>query len=160
MSVKYTYFYGTSGKYGCFSQWYEAQFVGDDGITYRSAEQYMMAQKAILFKDDKVLSSIMKATTQKEIKSLGRKISNFNQQSWDKNKSNIVYNGNHLKFSQNLELLEVLLSTGDSIIAEASPTDRIWGIGMSARKDLTKNEWKGENLLGEVLMDVRKALSD
>lgn len=119
-----------------------------------------MAQKAILFKDDKVLSSIMKATTQKEIKSLGRKISNFNQQSWDKNKSNIVYNGNHLKFSQNLELLEVLLSTGDSIIAEASPTDRIWGIGMSARKDLTKNEWKGENLLGEVLMDVRKALSD
>ena len=75
----------------------------------------------------------MASKKQKEIKDLGRKVHNFDGTVWDKNKISIVLDGNLAKFSQNEKLKSMLLSTGDKILVEASPYDKIWGIGRSVR---------------------------
>ncbi len=140
----------------CFSQWYDCFFTVD-GVQYHTTEQYMMASKARLFGDEEVFNEIMVADTPSEYKKLGRKIHGFEQGLWDANKYDIVVKGNKAKFSQNSNIREFLLSTGDAIIAEASPYDTIWGIGLG-REDAQKGtveQWQGENLLGCALMEVR-----
>ena len=119
-----------------------------------------MIQKAKLFEDNEILNEIIKAKSPKEYKALGRKVKNFNRKKWDEKKLNIVFKGNMLKFSQNEELKNFLLSTNDKILAEASPYDKIWGIGIGEDdKDAYNIEkWKGENLLGIALMKVREEL--
>ncbi len=94
-----------------------------------------MAEKARLFKDYETLEEILSAENQKEIKDLGRKIKNFNEELWNREKYEIVKSGNLAKFSQDENLKEFLLSTGDKIIVEASPYDSIWGIGMGAKDE-------------------------
>ena len=145
----------------CFSQWYDCWFEVD-GVKYHTTEQYMMASKARLFGDDEVLNEIMEAPTPFEYKNLGRKIRGFVANVWDANKYDIVVKGNKAKFSQNPAKKEFLLSTGDSIIAEASPYDTVWGIGLG-REDAQKGgveQWKGENLLSCALMDMRDWLKE
>ena len=145
----------------CFSQWYDCRFEVD-GVQYHTTEQYMMASKARLFGDDGVLNEIMEAPTPFEYKNLGRKIRGFVANVWDANKYDIVVKGNKAKFSQNPAKKEFLLSTGDSIIGEASPYDTIWGIGLG-REDAQKGgveQWKGENLLSCALMDMRDWLKE
>ena len=143
----------------CFSQWYECKFTVD-GVEYHTAEQYMMAQKAVLFGDKEVLQKIMSADNPAVYKSLGRQIRNFDEKIWNEHKFQIVVNGNMAKFSQNPELLDFLVKTGDRILVEASPYDRIWGIGKSKDDFDIENpfKWKGENLLGFALMEVRENL--
>ncbi|ASK31217.1 hypothetical protein CEY12_14395 [Chryseobacterium sp. T16E-39] len=143
----------------CFSQWFPAEFE-DEGMIYKTAEHYMMAEKARLFNDEGTRQIIIEIEDPKEVKGLGRKIKNFDSHIWDKKKYEIVKKGNFLKFSQNAELKEFLLSTGDKIIVEASPYDTIWGIGMleSDAKAENPNQWRGENLLGFALMEVRDEL--
>lgn len=145
----------------CFSQWYLSDFQVN-GVLYNCAEKYMMAEKARLFKDYETLEEILSAKDQPEIKALGRKIRNFNEEIWNKEKYNIVKRGNLAKFSQDEDLKKFLLSTEDNIIAEASSYDRIWGIGMAADDENITNpkEWKGENLLGFALMEVRDLIKD
>ena len=140
----------------CFSQWFDCKFEVD-GVQYHTAEQYMMASKARLFGDDDVCQEIMKADNPREYKALGRKIKNFNSQTWDEHKYEIVVEGNKAKFSQNESLKEFLISTKDAIIVEASPYDKIWGIGLDKETAMkgTIEEWQGENLLGCALMEVR-----
>ena len=120
-----------------------------------------MAEKARLFKDYETLEEILSAENQKEIKDLGRKIKNFNEELWNREKYEIVKSGNLAKFSQDENLKEFLLSTGDKIIVEASPYDSIWGIGMGAKDENIEDAtaWKGENLLGFALMEVRDLLN-
>ena len=118
----------------------------------------MMAKKALLFKDQEIYEQIMKTTSPRQMKSLGRKVHNFDHILWEKERYSIVLCGNMLKFGYNMDILDILRSTGDSIIAEASPYDKIWGIGMKKRKGLTRKDWKGVNLLGDVLMDVRNSI--
>lgn len=145
----------------CFSQWYDCWFEVD-GMAYHTTEQYMMAEKARLFKDGEVLEEIMTAEHPSKYKKLGRKIRGFVPEIWDAHKYDIVVKGNKAKFSQNPELKEFLISTGDAIIAEASPYDKIWGIGLdreTAEKGGVK-DWQGENLLGCALMDVRDWLKE
>lgn len=162
--VKFVYFWGEKpGKNGvtetCLSQWYDVAFEVD-GVKYHTAEQYMMAQKALLFNDEEVFGEIMAATNPRDYKKLGRKIRNFDPKVWDEKKYEIVVNGNKAKFGQNAELKEYLLSTGTAILAEASPYDKIWGIGLypsNAAKG-TVDDWRGENLLGFALMEVRDSL--
>ena len=162
--VKFVYFWGEKpGKNGvtetCLSQWYDVAFEVD-GVKYHTAEQYMMAQKALLFKDEEVFGEIMAATNPRDYKKLGRKIKNFDPKAWDEKKYEIVVNGNKAKFGQNPELKEYLLSTGTAILAEASPYDKIWGIGLypsNAAKG-TVEDWRGQNLLGFALMEVRDFL--
>ena len=143
----------------CFSQWYDCSFVVD-GVDYHTTEQFMMAGKARLFGDMEVCQEIMVADNPADYKKLGRKIHGFDQALWDAHKYDIVVAGNIAKFGQNPALKEFLLSTGDALIAEASPYDTIWGIGLDRDTALkgTVDQWKGENLLGCVLMDVRDQL--
>lgn len=99
----------------------------------------------------------MLAKTPKEIKKLGREVSNFDQAVWNKNKLEIVIKANYNKFTQNSELLKQLLATGDRVLVEASPWDRIWGVGLGADDPdvYDRDKWKGQNLLGQALMTVR-----
>lgn len=144
----------------CLSQWYACDFIVDD-VIYHTSEQYMMAQKALLFDDHDIYEKIMQATRPNKYKSLGRMIRNFDQKLWDENKYDIVLKGNLAKFSQNEELKEYLLNTNDYILVEASPYDKIWGIGLKSQDERISNPhyWEGENLLGFILMDVRDKLS-
>ena len=120
----------------------------------------MMSQKALLFGDKEIFDEIMKATTPREYKDLGKKVKNFKQDVWDENKRKIVFKANLAKFTQNETLKNKLLSTGNKILIEASPYDNIWGVKLKKDDDriLDKSTWLGENLLGYILMDVRETI--
>lgn len=143
----------------CFSQWFPCQFEEKD-IAYASAEQYMMTEKARLFNDRETASEILKSDNPKQAKELGRKVKNFDSQRWDEHKYEIVKRANLLKFSQNQQYKDFLLSTDEKILVEASPYDTIWGIGLLESDPKAKNpiQWRGENLLGFGLMEVRDEL--
>ena len=143
----------------CLSQWWMEDFYTMVD-SYLYMEQYMMAGKAQLFGDEERRKEILACSDPKQIKALGRKVRGFDQVVWDKFKYAIVLNGNWCKFSQNRELREFLLSTGDSVLVEASPYDRIWGIQLSADTPEAQNPFRrrGENLLGFALMEVRDEL--
>jgi len=157
--MKFVFFWREYLENGHFSQWYPAPFQVE-GIRYYHNEQYMMAKKALLFGDTRTYDKIMKESDPAACKALGKSAANFNQQLWDSSKEEIIYNANYAKFSQNPELKAALLATGDAIIAEASPYDKIWGIGLKATDPESQDpmKWKGQNLLGKALMEVRKAL--
>jgi ribA/ribD-fused uncharacterized protein len=157
-------FFWKTDKYflstGCFSQWQESYFIAD-GYNYSCAEQYMMGQKALLFNDKETFEKILSATQPREIKSLGREVKYFDSNVWDKVKYSIVLNGNFYKFTQNEVMMKTLISTENKILVESSPLDKIWGIGL-AENDKNINDpnyWKGENLLGFALMEVREKLN-
>lgn len=164
-NLKYIYFWGHTPKHtqkldvSCFSQWWPANFTVD-GILYPTAEHYMMAQKAKLFDDDKIFTEILKSKHPKQAKDLGRRIQNFDYGRWQKHRFDIVTAGNLAKFSQNPDLKAYLLNTGNRILVEASPVDRIWGIGMAKDNPNIHNphHWQGLNLLGFALMTVRDQL--
>ena len=143
----------------CFSQWWKVFFLVD-GNEYCCMEQYMMAEKARLFKGDRVRRQVLKETDPKTIKRLGREVHNFVQDIWDECKYSIVLNGNYAKFSQNEELLDFLLATNNQVLVEASPYDTIWGVGIDGTNPQINNPffWKGQNLLGFALMEVRNKL--
>ena len=152
---KYTFFWKDK-----IAHWNMQSFRDEKGIEYLCVEQYMMAQKAILFKDTETYNKIMKATDPSEHQKIGREIKAFNQKIWDENKEKIVYDGNYFKFTQNPELLAILLSTKGTELVEASPFDEIWGIAMDVdNPDITdKTKWKGQNLLGKLLTQLRDDL--
>ncbi|PHM61139.1 NADAR family protein [Xenorhabdus ishibashii] len=163
--LKYLFFWGHKTDHSnhitksCLSQWYPAPFTVDN-IEYASAEHYMMAGKARLFNDHEALKKIINAKNPGAAKAYGREIRGFNQSIWDRHRLNIVIEGNLAKFSQNKSLAEFLLNTGDKILVEASPVDRIWGIGLSEDTLNINNPlmWDGLNLLGFALMAVRDKL--
>jgi len=143
----------------CFSQWWLSSFEVDK-VIYKTAEHWMMAKKAELFKDDQVLAKIIKANSPAEAKKLGREVKNYNETLWLAARFDIVKEGNYQKFSQNSDLKNFLINTNDRVLVEASPVDAIWGIGMAGdHKDvLNPEKWKGLNLLGFALMEVRDEL--
>ncbi|WP_195574386.1 NADAR family protein [Paenibacillus sp. 1001270B_150601_E10] len=163
--VKYLFFWGHTPKdhtivdKACFSQWYPAAFI-EDNITYHTAEHYMMAKKAELFQDIAIRDQIVEQSHPNQAKALGRKVRYFDEKVWDEHKFAIVQQGNLLKFSQHAPLMEYLLQTGDRILVEASPYDKVWGIGMAQDHPHAEQpaRWRGENLLGFALMAVREQL--
>lgn len=143
----------------CFSQWYPALFTVD-GRTYGTAEHYMMAEKARLFGDDEMRAAILAAPTPAAAKALGRQVRGFTDEAWTAHRSAFVVAGNVAKFDQNPDLARVLLATGDAVLVEAAPRDRIWGIGMGASNPDARDprKWRGQNLLGFALMEARSRL--
>jgi len=141
---------------GPFSQWYPSIFIIDE-IKYNCAEQYMMAEKAKLFEDVNIFEKIMEAISPKEQKKLGRQVRNFDLDKWILHAKEIVYKGNLAKFTQNENLKEILISTGDKLLVEASPYDKVWGIGLAAddKRAKIRDTWLGKNWLGEILTQVR-----
>jgi ribA/ribD-fused uncharacterized protein len=143
----------------CFSQWWLSPFEVE-GITYKTAEHWMMAKKAVLFNDNAVLEKIIASNSPAEAKKLGREVKNYNETLWLAARFEIVKEGNYYKFNQNPELKTFLLNTKDRVIVEASPVDAIWGIGMASddKNVMNPGKWKGLNLLGFALMEVRDEL--
>lgn len=141
------------------SQWYSS-WIEIDGEKFSCTEQYMMYKKALLFGDEEVANAIMRTQNPKEQKALGRKVSGFDKEKWEAVCRDYVYEANYAKFTQNADLLKVLISYGDREIVEASPEDKIWGIGLiySDPKCDNKETWEGTNWLGEAIMRVRETL--
>lgn len=164
---KYLFFWGHQpSKDGiitktCFSQWWLSPFVVE-GIEYKTAEHWMMAKKAVLFQDAEVLEKIINAKSPAEAKKLGREVKNYKDEEWLKHRFQIVKEGNFHKFSQNQDLKEFLMTTGERVLVEASPVDPIWGIGMASDHEDSHNpeKWRGLNLLGFALMEVRDELTE
>lgn len=160
-SLKYLMFWGHTPKgraigKECLSQWYPCRFEVA-GVAYASAEHFMMASKATLFGDEATCRKILDADSPGEAKALGRSVVGFDPAIWERQRFRIVVEGNCAKFSQNAGPGEFLRATGRRVLVEASPTDRIWGIGLAAdhpdASDPTK--WRGANLLGFALMAAR-----
>jgi predicted NAD-dependent protein-ADP-ribosyltransferase YbiA (DUF1768 family) len=138
---------------------------------------YMMHHKALLFGDEPMALEILKASNPRKAKSLGRRVSNFDEKLWNEHRERIVRHGNYLKFTKDVSkdgirrgnydssplvgssLRDLLLNTGDCELVEASPFDRVWGVGFTAEDaDRTKRSLWGSNLLGKALMEVRGML--
>jgi len=141
------------------SQWHFSDFTVE-GVAYTCAEQFMMAEKARLFGDEETLRKILAADLPREQKALGRQVRDFDEARWTSACRDVVYRGNVAKFSQNAYLKELLLATEGKTLAEASPTDRIWGIGLAAddRRATDRSAWRGKNWLGEALVGARADL--
>ena len=144
----------------CLGQWWESRFQVD-GVEYTCAEQFMMAEKARMFSDKEMLTRIMETPHPKEMKAYGRAVRDFDKTAWDNACYEIVRRGNIAKFTQNPDLLKFLLTTERRILVEASPMDRIWGIGMGKNNPDAENplKWRGKNLLGFALTEVRDQLT-
>ncbi len=155
VTEQFTFFYGGYG-----SQWAPSKFtVG--GVEYNCGEQFMMAQKAILFNDGDALEIIMGTNNPKVQKAAGRTVRGFDKAIWDKHRKPIVYKGNLAKFTQNKEFRDWLLGTTGTLV-EASPYDTIWGIGLVSTdpRAQSRSTWLGSNDLGEIETMVRGDIED
>ncbi|MER6302821.1 NADAR family protein [Kitasatospora sp. NPDC001539] len=163
---KWVMFWGHTPRKGggtnqeCLSQWWPCRFTVD-GVAYPSAEHWMMAGKARMFGDEAVEQRILAARTPAEAKKLGRLVRGFDDQVWAAGRFDLVVEGNVAKFSQDEALRAYLLGTGGRVLVEASPLDRIWGIGLAADDVRAERpvEWRGLNLLGFALMEARARLA-
>ena len=150
---------GTVGP-GCLSQWWPATFTVDR-VTYPTAEHWMMAGKARLFGDGAAVPGILAAATPAEAKDLGRLVRGFDDARWEAARFDLVVQGNVAKFGQDPALRGYLLGTRNRVLVEASPRDRIWGIGLGAANEAATDpaRWRGRNLLGFALMEARDRLA-
>lgn len=162
---KYVLFFGFEGPEPecALQQWYPSPFTELDPASrqqkhFHTSEQYMMYHKARLMGDEEVAEETLACKTPAEAKTLGRKVKGFDQAKWDERCDAIVEEGNFLKFSQNEEMGEMLLGTGDREIVETSPNDKMWGVGFNSDDALDHvGEW-GQNRLGKALVNVRQRL--
>jgi len=152
----YTFFFTEASP---FSQWFACTF-SVDGNEFSCAEQYMMFGKARLFDDNEVAAEILAASHPRQHKALGRKVKRFDEHLWRREREAIVLAGNRAKFTQNPDLRGLLLATAGTILVEASPYDKIWGIGLAARDPRAQDakKWNGQNLLGKILTALRDEL--
>ncbi|XP_067946360.1 riboflavin biosynthesis protein VVA0006-like [Watersipora subatra] len=153
---RFTFFYKKDSP---FSQFHSCQFTVA-GVTYNCAEQYMMHQKAVMFGDTQMAKRILASSSPPQQKSFGRLVEKFDPEVWARQCREVVFNGNYAKFTQNKNLLTHLIATEGTTLVEASPRDKIWGIGMGANNPLAQNRatWKGRNYLGEALTQVRERI--
>ncbi|GAA0382796.1 NADAR family protein [Microbispora corallina] len=165
-ALRYLYFWGHQPARdggvgpGCLSQWWPAAF-SEDGRAFASAEHYMMAHKAWLFGDDATAERVLAAGHPGEAKTLGRAVRGFDEDVWQARRFDIVVRGNVAKFGQDAGLREYLLTTRNRVLVEASPYDRVWGIGLAAGDERAASPatWRGLNLLGFALMAARDLLT-
>ncbi|MER5531043.1 NADAR family protein [Streptomyces sp. NPDC002677] len=163
--IKYLHFWGHRPRpdgqlsASCLSQWWPSRFVVD-GVDYATAEHWMMAGKARLFGDAEAERRVMAAGHPAEAKKAGRLVRNFDEAAWERERFEMVARGSVHKFGADPRLREYLLGTGDRVLVEASPVDRIWGIGLAATDEAAEDpsRWRGLNLLGFALMEARERL--
>jgi ribA/ribD-fused uncharacterized protein len=159
-------FYGhtnTTGKVNksCLSNFYPAKFTYR-GHEFPTSEHALMASKAALFWDFDKFQMILKTDSPRSAKAYGRQVKNFNEDIWWTSRYFIMVDILLAKFGQNQELKEFLLSTEASTLVECSPSDKIWGVGLSLSDPSWENKenWQGKNLLGYALMYTRSKLQD
>ncbi|MEV6588010.1 NADAR family protein [Streptomyces acidicola] len=164
--VKYLHFWGhrprPDGRVGasCLSQWWPSPFTVD-GVEYATAEHWMMASKARLFGDAEAEQMAVSATSPAVAKKAGRLVRGFDESLWERERFGIVVEGSVHKFAAHADLREFLLGTGDRVLVEASPLDRVWGIGLATDDERAADpeRWRGPNLLGFALMEARERLA-
>ncbi|MFI6869516.1 NADAR family protein [Nocardia sp. NPDC050406] len=163
---EYLFFWGhtptpghTVGRW-VLSQWWPVEFVVDS-VKYRSAEHFMMAEKARLFGDEEMRARVLDSETPADAKKLGRAVRGFDEAVWRNHRYDIVVRAGIAKFGEHQELRDFLLATGDTVLVEAAPRDTVWGIGLGAENPQATDptRWRGENLLGFALMDARTILA-
>jgi ribA/ribD-fused uncharacterized protein len=165
--VKYLHFWGhrpsPDGRVGpsCLSQWWPSPFTVD-GVTYATAEHWMMAAKARLFDDTEALARVLAAGHPSQAKKAGRLVRGFDEETWTRERFGIVVEGSVHKFAGDAEMRAFLLGTGEHVLVEASPVDRVWGIGLAADDPAAEDpeRWRGPNLLGFALMGARGRLRE
>ncbi|MET8249250.1 NADAR family protein [Streptomyces sp. NPDC005202] len=163
--IKYLHFWGhrprPDGRVGasCLSQWWPSPFAVD-GVTYATAEHWMMAGKARLFQDAEAERRVLAAEHPAEAKKAGRLVRGFDEGVWERERFRIVVEGSVHKCAAHPDLREFLLGTGERVLVEASPVDRVWGIGLTADDEAATDpeRWRGPNLLGFALMEARERL--
>ncbi|GKQ36823.1 NADAR family protein [Streptomyces sp. A012304] len=163
--IKYLHFWGhrplPDGRLGasCLSQWWPSPFVVE-GVTYATAEHWMMAGKARLFGDAEGERRVLAADHPSQAKKAGRLVRGFDEATWERERFRIVVEGSVHKFGSDPRLREFLLNTGERVLVEASPVDRVWGIGLAADDEAAGDpeRWRGPNLLGFALMEARERL--
>ncbi|WP_371668854.1 NADAR family protein [Streptomyces sp. NBC_00289] len=163
--VRYLHFWGhrpqADGRVGasCLSQWWPSPFVADS-VSYATAEHWMMAGKARLFGDAEATQRVLAAGHPAEAKKAGRLVRNFDEAVWVRERFGIVVEGSVRKFAADPALRDFLLGTGERVLVEASPVDRVWGIGLAAADEAASRpeRWRGPNLLGFALMEARERL--
>ncbi|MFJ4331684.1 NADAR family protein [Streptomyces sp. NPDC088935] len=164
--IKYLCFWGhrprPDGRLGqsCLSQWWPSPFTVA-GAEYRTAEHWMMAGKARLFADPEAERRVLAAAHPAEAKKAGRLVRGFDEAVWERERFRIVVEGSVHKFASDPALRAFLLDTGGRVLVEASPVDRVWGIGLAADDEAATDpeRWRGPNLLGFALMAARERLS-
>lgn len=171
----YTGFWGNQSdtkEERSFSNFYPSKFTVDtiQGLhTFTCSEQYFMYLKAVEFGDLAIVRKILDNTlAPNHYKNLGRKVSGFDDNKWSRVRYQRMLDCLRAKFMQNDDLGKNLLSTGDTILVEASPFDTVWGVKLSKQtkegKVLTQwsdpTQWRGDNLLGFALMEVRDELKE
>jgi ribA/ribD-fused uncharacterized protein len=165
-TADYLFFWGHTPKNAdvvdasCLSQWFPCTFV-IDGVSYPSAEHFMMAEKARLFRDEAALARVLEAKSPAEAKAVGREVRRFDEAAWNAARFDAVVRGNVAKFGPREDLRAFLRGTREKVIVEASPRDRVWGIGMGASNPDARfpARWRGQNLLGFALMETRARLA-
>ncbi len=165
--IKYVFFWSDRAPHdgsvsaACFSQWFVAPFEVD-GLAYRTAEHYLMGEKARLFGDDEARQRILAAGEPGAAKRIGREVRDFDEVVWVEQRFRIAVDGNVAKFGQNPALGRFLVSTAKRVLVEASPVDTIWGIGLESKDPAATDpqKWRGENVLGFALMEARSRLLD
>lgn len=153
-STDFLFFYRTAHP---FSNFHPSTFVVD-GRAFETAEQYIMWRKATEFGDHASAEAILQAKTPAECKKLGRRVKGFDDPHWAQLREQVAFDAVWHKFRNNRKLRDVLLETGDLILVEASPSDRIWGIGYSEQHAWEHRHQWGLNILGQALMRVRERL--
>ncbi|WEH14987.1 NADAR family protein [Streptomyces sp. VNUA24] len=163
--IRYLHFWGhrprPDGRVGasCLSQWWPSPFTVD-GVEYATAEHWMMASKARLFGDAEAERRAVAAAGPAQAKKIGRLVRGFDEALWEQERFAIVAEGSFHKFAAHPELQAFLLGTGNRVLVEASPLDRVWGIGLAAddERAMDPARWRGPNLLGFALMAARERL--
>ena len=151
----HVYFWGDP----TLSNWGPAEF-DYKGNHFMNSEQAYMWEKADFFGDLTIANDILSTDSPKDAKDLGRLVRNYNDEEWAKVRYKKMVEVCFAKFSQNPHRLETLLSTGERILVEASPYDKVWGVGWhwTDPEILFEENWRGQNLLGKALMEVRDKL--
>ncbi|MGW3726650.1 NADAR family protein [Streptomyces sp. NPDC000851] len=163
--IKYLHFWGhrprSDGRVGpsCLSQWWPSPFTVDE-VEYATAEHWMMAAKARLFEDAEAERRVLAAAHPAQAKKAGRLVRGFDESIWERERFGIVVEGSVHKFGAHADLREYLFDTGARVLVEASPVDRVWGIGLAADDEAASDpeRWRGPNLLGFALMEARERL--
>ena len=152
-------FHDPDKEYGFLSNWYMSDFI-EDGRLYTSMEQYLMYGKAAVFKDEEMQQAILTTHDVAEIKQYGRQVKGYNETVWNGFRQLVLYRGLWLKFSQNEELRQKLIDTGNDMLVECARNDKIFACGISMKDPMRfdMSKWSGKNLLGFALMDLREQL--
>jgi N-glycosidase YbiA len=139
------YFYSTRDTYGCFSN-FSAHGIELKGKWWPTSEHYFQAQK---FAGTPHEEQVQRAKTPKQAAEMGRDRSRPLRADWEQAKDNVMREAVLAKFLRHLDIQQILLSTGDEELIEATTNDYYWGCGTNKT---------GKNMLGKILVEVREEI--